>query len=365
MSGWVNEWMSNFRTSLVYPLPIYPPTRLPTDSSILNFLLPMSPSSSFQTKPFPVKFYDFHPPVEDFRSAVLGGLSHPQKTISPKFLYDKRGSELFDAICQLPEYYLTRTEMGILRANAQDIAIALGNRVLVELGSGSSQKIRILLDAAPQVKTYVGVDISRQHLQEACAALMQDVDGLEAIAVCADYTQPLPLNTIPELHNRPTIGFFPGSSIGNLEPAEVIAFLKTVAVLGDLIVGVDLKKSPAILEPAYYDAQGVSAAFALNVLTRINRELGANFNLTQFAYQAHYNEFLGRIEMAIVSLCDQTVYLGDSEISFDRGETIRTEHSYKYTVDEFQLLAMKAGFQPVQVWTDRERLFSLHHLKQL
>ncbi|MBE9155423.1 L-histidine N(alpha)-methyltransferase [Nodosilinea sp. LEGE 06152] len=325
----------------------------------------MTASPRFQTQQPAVKLYDFHPPVEDFRSAVLRGLSQSQKTISPKFLYDKRGSELFDAICELPEYYLTRTEMAILHAHAKEIAVALDRRALVELGSGSSQKIRILLHAAPQVQTYVGVDISRQHLQEACAALMADFEGLDAIAVCADYTQPLPLATIPELRDRPTIGFFPGSSIGNLEPAEVIAFLKTVAVLGDLIVGVDLKKSAAILEPAYDDAQGVSAAFALNVLTRINRELGANFDLTQFEYRAHYNEKAGRIEMAIASLCDQTVRLGDAEISFKAGETLRTEHSYKYTVNEFQLLAMEAGFQPVQVWTDKHQLFSLHHLKQM
>jgi dimethylhistidine N-methyltransferase len=323
----------------------------------------MPPTSS--TKPSPVKLYDFHPPVEDFRSAVLRGLSRPEKTISPQFLYDKRGSELFDAICQLPEYYLTRTEMAILRANAKDIAAALDHRALVELGSGSSQKIRILLDAAPQVQTYVGVDISRQHLQEACAALMADVEGLEAIAVCADYTQPLPIATIPELRDRPTIGFFPGSSIGNLEPAEVIAFLKTVAVLGDLIVGVDLKKSASLLEPAYDDAQGISAAFALNVLVRINRELGADFDLTQFEYRACYNEAAGRIEMAIASLSNQTVRLGDAEIPFKAGETLRTEHSYKYTIDEFQLLAMEAGFKPVQVWTDADQLFSLHHLKQI
>ena len=325
----------------------------------------MTASPRFQTQQPAIKLYDFHPPVEDFRSAVLRGLSQPQKTLSPQFLYDKRGSELFDAICQLPEYYLTRTEMGILRVHAKDIAAALGHRALVELGSGSSQKIRILLNAAPQVTTYVGVDISRQHLQEACLALMQDFEGLDAIAVCADYTQPLPIATIPELRDRPTIGFFPGSSIGNLEPAEVISFLKTVAVLGDLIVGVDLKKSPAILEPAYDDAQGVSAAFALNVLERINRELGADFDLTQFEYRAHYNEEAGRIEMAIASLSDQTVRLGDAEISFKTGETLRTEHSYKYTVDEFQLLAMEAGFQPVQVWTDADQLFSLHHLKQM
>jgi dimethylhistidine N-methyltransferase len=318
-----------------------------------------------QTKPSPVKLYDFHPPMADFRSAVLRGLSLPQKALSPQFLYDKRGSELFDAICQLPEYYLTRTEMGILRDNAPAIAAALDHRVLVELGSGSSQKIRILLEAAPQVTTYVGVDISRQHLQEACAALMDDFEGVDAIAVCADYTQPLPIAAIPELNNRPTIGFFPGSSIGNLEPAEVISFLKTVAILGDLIVGVDLKKSPILLEPAYDDTQGISAAFALNLLERINRELGADFDLSQFEYQAHYNQALGRIEMAIASRCDQTVHLGDAEISFQSGETMRTEHSYKYTVDEFQLLAMEAGFQPVQVWMDRHQLFSLHHLKQM
>jgi dimethylhistidine N-methyltransferase len=326
------------------------------------FPTPMPPTSP--TKPSPVKLYDFHPPVEDFRSAVLRGLSQPQKVLRPQFLYDKRGSELFDAICQLPEYYLTRTEMQILQDNAEDIALALDHRALVELGSGSSQKIRILLKAAPQVKTYVGVDISRQHLQEACAALMADIDGLDAIALCTDYTKPLPIAAIPELQNRPTIGFFPGSSIGNLEPVEVINFLKTAAVLGDLIVGVDLKKSPKMLEPAYDDAQGVSAAFALNLLVRINRELGANFDLGQFEYRARYNEAEGRIEMAIASLCDQTVQLGDAEISFHSGETLRTEHSYKYTVDEFQLLAMESGFQPVQVWVDDQQLFSLHHLKR-
>ena len=325
----------------------------------------MSSGARFQAQPQSVKLYDFHPPVEDFRSAVLRGLGQPQKALSAKFLYDKRGSELFDAICQLPEYYLTRTEMAILSAHTQDIARALNHRVLVELGSGSSQKIRILLQAAPQVHTYVGVDISRQHLQESCLALMQDVDGLETIALCADYTQPLPLDQVPELHHRPTLGFFPGSSIGNLEPAEAVTFLKTVARLGELIVGVDLKKSAAILEPAYDDAQGASAAFALNLLTRINRELGADFDRRQFTYQAHYNKAAGRIEMAIVSQCDQIVHLGDAAIPFAKGETLRTEHSYKYTVEEFQLLAMEAGFQPVEVWIDPDQRFSIHHLKCL
>ncbi|TVP67682.1 MAG: L-histidine N(alpha)-methyltransferase [Leptolyngbya sp. LCM1.Bin17] len=325
----------------------------------------MPASSSFQTQRFPVKLYDFHPPIDDFRSAVMAGLSLPQKAISPKFLYDKRGSELFDAICGLPEYYLTRSEMAILHTHAQAIAASLGNRTLVELGSGSSQKVRILLQAAPQITTYVGVDISRQHLQEACQALTQDFDRLGAIAICADYTQPLPIDSIPELRDHATVGFFPGSSIGNLEPAEAAAFLKTMAVLGDLVIGVDLKKSAQVLEPAYDDAQGVSAAFALNLLVRINRELGADFNLDQFTYRADYNPDAGRIEMAIVSLSDQTVHLGDTPIHFQAGEPLRTEHSYKYTIDEFQLLAIEAGFKPVQVWTDPDQLFSLHHLQQI
>lgn len=312
-----------------------------------------------------VKLYDFHPPIDNFRDQVLQGLRLPQKAISPKFLYDKRGAELFDTICTLPEYYLTRTETAILTASAEAIARSICDRALVELGSGSSQKVRILLSAATQIRTYAGVDISRQHLHQACEALAADFPGLQAVAICADYTQPLPLSQVPELHNQPTIGFFPGSSIGNLEPSEAVAFLKNIAVLGDLIIGVDLKKSADILEPAYADSQGVSAAFALNLLARINRELQANFDLSQFTYRAHYNPQAGRIEMALVSLCDQTVQISDSAIAFARHETLRTEHSYKYSINDFQLLAMEAGFQPVQVWTDAEQLFSLHHLKQI
>lgn len=318
-----------------------------------------------QLQQSPVKLYDFHPPVEDFRAAVLAGLRLPQKAISPKFLYDKRGSELFDAICTLPEYYVTRTEMDILQSNAAEMAAYIGDGVLVEFGSGSSQKVRILLDAAAQVQTYVGLDISRQHLHEACTALVQDYPGLTAIALCTDYTQPLPIATVTELQNCHTIGYFPGSSIGNLEPAEAVQFLRNAAVLGDLIIGVDLKKSADILEPAYDDAQGVSAAFALNLLVRINRELDANFDLTQFTYRARYNAEAGRIEMQIVSLTDQSVTIGGTEIFFTEGETLRTEHSYKYTADEFQMLAMTAGFQPVQVWIDPDQLFSIHYLKRI
>lgn len=325
----------------------------------------MSAIQPLELQPSPVKLYDFHPTTEDFRAAVLAGLRLPQKAISPKFLYDKRGSELFDAICTLPEYYLTRTEVAILQRHAAEMAKYIGNGVLVELGSGSSQKVRILLEAAAQIQTYVGLDICRQHLHEACTALVQDYPRLTAIALCTDYTQPLPLEQLPELQNRHTIGFFPGSSIGNLEPTEAVQFLRNIADLGDLIIGVDLKKPAAVLEPAYDDARGVSAAFALNLLVRINHELDANFDLSQFTYRACYNASAGRIEMQIVSLINQTVTIGDAEILFSQGETLRTEHSYKYTADEFQMLAMRAGFQPIQVWTDPQQLFSVHYLKRI
>lgn len=312
-----------------------------------------------------VALYDFHPPVEDFRAEVLRGLSLPQKQIAPQFLYDKQGSELFDAICEQPEYYVTRTEMAILQRYAHEMAHYLGDGALVEFGSGSSQKVRILLNAAPLLRTYVGLDISKQHLQDACTALVLDYPGLDAIAVCTDYTQPLPIDQISALQHQHTTGFFPGSSIGNLEPEAAISFLQNAAVLGDLIIGVDLKKSAAILEPAYDDAAGISAAFALNLLTRINRELGANFDLSQFTYRAHYNPEAGRIEMAIVSLADQVIRLDGMEIPFAAQETLITEYSYKYTADEFQMLAMTAGFQPIHIWLDPDQLFSIHYLKRL
>jgi len=314
-----------------------------------------------------VQLYDLHPPLDDFRSEVLQGLTQSPKTISPKFLYDKHGAELFDAICDLDEYYLTRTEMAILRTHAAEIADCLNGNVLVEFGSGSSQKVRILLDAMPELPIYVGLDISKQHLQESCERLVIAYPGLTAIALCADYTQPLQLPTIPVLQQKQRVGFFPGSSIGNLEPAEAVQFLRNAAQLlghgGSLLIGVDLQKSPAILEPAYDDAQGISADFALNLLTRINRELNADFIVDQFGYSAIYNQSAGRIEMYIVSLMSQTVHLNGAAISFEAGERLRTEYSYKYSIPQFQQLATLAGFQPQQVWTDPQQLFSLHHLQ--
>lgn len=312
-----------------------------------------------------VTLYDLHPPLEDFRAEVLSGLSQSEKSLSPKFLYDKAGSELFDAICALDEYYLTRTEIGILQTCALDIVALMGDGVLVEFGSGSSQKVRILLDAMPHASTYVALDISKQHLYESCLHLAAGYLGLEAIAICSDYTQALRLPQIQALEGKQKVGFFPGSSIGNLEPAEVVAFLRNAATIlephGDLLIGVDLKKDKAILEPAYKDARGVSAAFALNILTRINRELEANFNLDNFSYDAFYNP-VGRIEMYLVSRVDQQVCIGDTVVCFAAGERIRTEHSYKYSIAEFQDLAALAGFQSKRVWTDSAQLFSLHYL---
>jgi dimethylhistidine N-methyltransferase len=319
-----------------------------------------------------IQLYDLHPPLDDFRTEVLAGLGRSPKSFSPKFLYDKRGAELFDAICTLDEYYLTRTEMAILNTYAGEIAALIGDGVLIEFGSGSSQKVRIILDAVPQLPPqmppqlpiYVGLDISKQHLQESCTQLAQDYPGLEAIAICTDYTQPLQLPDIPTLRNKHKIGFFPGSSIGNLEPQEAVQFLKNTAPLlehGDLLIGVDLKKDKAILEAAYDDAQGISADFALNLLTRINRELGADFELANFEYQAVYNP-VGRIEMYLVSLINQVVHLGDVAIHFHAGELLRTENSYKYSISEFQEIAALAGFQSKRVWTDPQQWFSLHYL---
>jgi dimethylhistidine N-methyltransferase len=312
-----------------------------------------------------VKLFDLHPPLDDFRAEVLTGLTKLQKTIAPKFLYDKQGAELFDDICTLDEYYLTRTEIAILRTYANDIATLVGDSTLIEFGSGSSQKVRILLDAMPSLKTYIALDISKQHLQESCLDLAKAYPQLETIAICTDYTQPMQLPLIPSINQNRKVGFFPGSSIGNLEPEAAIEFLKnTVTLLGSeggLLIGVDLKKDRAILEPAYDDSQGISAAFALNLLTRMNRELGTDFDVDQFTYRAFYNP-VGRIEMYIVSLANQTVHLDGAEISFWKGETLRTEYSYKYSVEEFQDLARAAGFQPQRVWTDAKQLFSVHYL---
>ena len=314
-----------------------------------------------------ISFQDCYPQVEDFREEALDGLRRTQKTIAPKFFYDHRGSELFETICKLDEYYLTRAEVSILKEHAGQIAELVGQQFLIiEYGSGSSRKIRILLDALGGCGTYIPVDVSRNHLIESATALAETYCDLEVIAVCADYTRPFPL---PETRKFPFGGrmvFFPGSTIGNLTPEQAQELLETTARRvghgGSMLLGVDLKKDKSSLDAAYNDSQGVTADFNLNVLERMNRELGADFDLPKFRHAAFYNERLGRIEMHIESLSSQTVRLDGTSISFTKGETVHTENSYKYSIEEFRQLAKRAGFDPTHVWTDAERLFSLHYL---
>jgi len=316
----------------------------------------------------PVPFTDLHPRLSDFHAEALEGLSASPKRISPKFFYDKAGSELFDRITGLPEYYPTRTETTILERRADEIAERLGDDcLLIEYGSGSSRKIRVLLDALGSHDVhYVAVDISKDHLIESTAKLAEAYPGLPISAVCADYTQPveLPAETLEGVRRR--VVFFPGSTIGNFPPPEAKAFLARTAELagpgGGLLIGVDLKKDKAVLDAAYDDAEGVTAAFNLNLLRRMNRELGADFDLDAFSHRAFYNPDAGRIEMHLVSLEDQTVQVDGRKIDFAAGETIHTESSYKFSVEEFQRLASACGFEPETVWTDPDGLFSVHYM---
>jgi len=308
-------------------------------------------------------FIDFEPAADDFRSAALRGLSKVQKEIPAKYFYDETGSRLFDAICVLDEYYPTRAELGILRTQAKEISklIARGS-VIIELGSGSSRKVQYLLDAFDQPRAYVPIDISRKHLLNAANDLAANYDDIDVIPVCADFVNSFKLpSTLPP---GPCMVFFPGSTIGNFhfdEARELLCGLAWQLNEGDsLLVGVDLKKDPHILRAAYNDQKGITAAFNLNLLTRMNRELGASFDLDAFVHRADYNMPPGRIEMHLVSTADQTVTVADQVVRFRAGETIHTENSYKYSVEEFQRLAEGAGFMPVRVWTDDPPLFSVH-----
>jgi dimethylhistidine N-methyltransferase len=312
------------------------------------------------------QFHDLAPGEESFRDAVLAGLGGRQKSIPCRFLYDEKGSALFEAICEVPEYYLTRTETAILEAKAAEIAALVGPGCqLVEFGSGASRKVRALLHAFDTPAAYVALDISREQLRAATDALAADFPDLPIVALCADYMRPLDLGQLPEASGR-RIGFFPGSTIGNFTAPEAIDFLAgsrhVVGAEGAMLVGVDLQKDPAILRAAYNDAQGVTAAFSLNLLERMNRELGADFALDRFAHDADYNETAGRIEISIRSRADQIVTVAGRAIRFAAGERIHTEISCKYTIDGFHRLAARAGFRPLRTWTDPERLFSVHLL---
>lgn len=310
-------------------------------------------------------FHDFHPSMDDFYTAVVTGLTAEPKRLSPKFFYDAQGSKWFDAITQLPEYYPTRTEIGLLRDYGKDIADLLGHdNLLLELGSGSSLKIRTLLDVL-QPAVYMPIDISKEHLQQASLSIAADYPNLRVCAVCADYSKAIELPQLASCY--PCAAFFPGSSIGNFEPAEAVLFLQRVAAMigkkGKLLIGVDLRKNPDVLHAAYNDSQQVTAAFNLNLLTRINHELGADFMLDDFRHYAFYNPTLYRIEMHLLSMKTQTVRCQDAIFTFQNGESIHSENSYKYSVEAFWELAKQAGFKPLQVWQDAQNLFSLHCLQ--
>ena len=322
-----------------------------------------------QSKSASVAFYDLRPKNEQFGDALSAGLSQSPKTLPCKFFYDKRGSELFDQICVLDEYYVTRTETSILSANAAEIVDHMGeNCQLIEFGSGSSIKVSILLDALQGHLAYTAIDISKEHLLVSTEALAAKTPGLLVTAICADYTKPIVLP--PEIlkHDGAPVVFFPGSSIGNFTPGPAREFLAQTADLlrpshGGLLIGVDLKKDVNLLRAAYNDSKGITAAFNLNLLERANAELGANFNISAFHHDAIYNHELGRVEMFLLSDKQQSVTVGNTAYTFNEGETIHTENSHKYDIEQFQDLAREAGFDPVKVWTDKNDLFSVHFLR--
>jgi len=293
--------------------------------------------------------------VDSFLSDVLSGLGARQKFLAPKYFYDERGSQLFEQITELAEYYPTRCELAILREHNADIARVFGPKTaLVEFGSGSTRKVRILLDAATTVDAYVPVDISAEMLWQEARQLQHDWPRLRVLPVAADFTRPFRLPSA--IVGLARAGFFPGSTIGNFEPQDAAAFLRHAGrMLGTratLIVGVDLVKDAKILNAAYDDAAGVTAQFNLNLLTRINRELGADFDRDAFSHRAFYNNERRRIEMHLVSGRRQKVNIAGQVIEFAAGETIHTENSYKYTIESFGLLAQSAGWTPVAAWTD-------------
>lgn len=303
---------------------------------------------------------------ENFLRDVLRGLARPVKSLPCKYFYDHEGARLFEAICELEEYYPTRTETGILRRRIKEIAALPGpDCSLVELGSGSSTKTRLLLGHLERPACYVPVDVARTQLLECSAALAQDYVGMEVLPVCADYTNHFDLPDFPAIARR-TMVFFPGSTIGNFEPEEAEHFLQRITkfcgAAGGLLIGVDLKKDPQVLHAAYNDAQGVTAAFNLNVLARANRELEARFDLAQFEHQAFYNEAAGRIEMHLVSRRRQVVPVSGMKFFFAKGESIITEYSYKYSRDEFRQLAARAGWEVRHCWTDENDWFGVFYL---
>jgi dimethylhistidine N-methyltransferase len=316
-----------------------------------------------------VALLNLEPARSDFLAQAVAGLSGSPRTLPSKFFYDERGSDLFQKICELPEYYVTRTEREILRRFAPEMAASIGEKAeIVGFGTGAGIKTRMLLERLENPIAYVPVDISRQRLTDSAEALSREMPNLEVLPVCADYLQSIEL-PIPTRKPEHIAVFFPGSTIGNMEPPVAQKFLARVAKLcghsGGLIIGVDLQKPREILVPAYNDSAGVTAQFNLNLLARANRELGANFDLAQWRHSAIYNQKESRIEMHLLSERPQTVRLGERNFYFEQGEKIITEYSYKHTIEGFTALAGSVGFQMARVWTDPQKFFAVFHFTTL
>ncbi len=312
-------------------------------------------------QPGRIEFHDLHSSRDEFARDVVEGLAKKPASIPPKYFYDAKGSKLFDAITDLPEYYPTRTEIKLLTRHAEEIAQQVGTgSLLVEPGGGSCAKVHILLQGLKPC-AYVPMDISRDHLQMAAQELAAQFPWLEIHAACTDFTRQMHLPPTAPTGTR--VAFFPGSSIGNFDPVGAVDFLRSIASLvgdqGYLLIGVDLKKDRHLLEAAYDDAAGVTADFNRNLLARINRELTGNFELSQWQHRAFYNEDEGRIEMHLQSRCAQKVTVTGQDFHFAAGESIHTENSYKYSVAEFIELAAQAGFSSRRAWSDEQQLFSV------
>ena len=311
------------------------------------------------------KLLDFEPALATFYDDVVAGLRQRPRSLPCKYFYDERGSRLFDQICELDEYYVTRTELSIMEQYAGEMAEQIGPGVmLVEYGSGSSVKTRLLLDHLIEPVAYVPVDISREHLQKSADDLAQSYPDIEVLSVCADFTEHFEL---PEAHVQPTHNavYFPGSTIGNFLPEAARAMLQHLVDIcgcgGGLLLGIDLQKDIDVLELAYNDPAGVTAEFNLNLLERINRELDGEISVDQFEHRAHYNQELDRIEIALVSQCDQTLKVRDSLFEIGAGESICTEYSHKYTIEGFSRLAADAGLTLRKQWTDEQNRFAVLH----
>ncbi|HSN52050.1 MAG TPA: L-histidine N(alpha)-methyltransferase [Woeseiaceae bacterium] len=297
---------------------------------------------------------------------LIDGLRQAEMTISPKYFYDERGSQLFDEITRLPEYYPTETELGIMRDNIGEIASLVGRQAsLIEFGSGSSLKTRVLLEHLDELAAYVPVDISEDHLLQSAQQIREEFPGLDVLPVVADFTQPFQLPS-PRVMPVRNVVYFPGSTIGNFTTDAAQDLLRVMhgeaGAGGALLIGVDLQKDPAIIEGAYNDSAGVTAEFNRNILRHLNREFGADFDLDAFAHSAEYNEDEGRIEIRLVSERDQQFTVGDESFLIGKDEAILTEYSHKYTLEGFAAMAEATGFGVERVWMDAGRLFSVQYL---